>query len=71
MKTKKQLKEELRLEQQDLYVDCYFIADVNITTCGNCGGIILQKANKEGNVTCPHCLTEMEQSDTPDLFYNN
>ena len=41
---------------------------INITTCGNCGFVVLHKMEDEA-VTCPHCGTTSDPCDFPDLYY--
>lgn len=41
--------------------------NINITTCGNCGHIVLHKINTE-EISCEECGFTSEPCDFPDLF---
>ena len=42
----------------------------NVVTCGNCGDVVLHKIlNNIETIVCPHCITTMDISDMPDLYY--
>jgi len=55
--------------QIDLQKLCVEKAGVNITTCGNCGGVLLHHKNSHDVLFCYNCGMFMEKSDCPDLYY--
>lgn len=58
-------------KQQTEVIEQMQSAGFNVSTCGNCGDVILyNKEMKEADtVACPHCKREMAYSDNPDLYY--
>ena len=41
----------------------------NVVTCGNCGTVLLHKADETGAIECHNCLKTMDLSDCSDLYY--
>lgn len=42
----------------------------NVCTCGNCGHVVLLeiKESQTTDIVCPHCDTEADYCDFPDLY---
>lgn len=44
-------------------------SNINIVTCGSCGGIILEEIKEKETIHCHCCGYDGEPCDMPDLFY--
>lgn len=59
---------EKAIEKQRVMLETIQNQGFNIVYCGDCGKVFIHKM-VEGELTCPYCLTEMDQCDCTDLAY--
>lgn len=59
---------KLKLEQLKLAKEVIDKTNVNIVTCGNCGSVIMHKANAL-TITCYDCEFTSEPCDFPDFWF--
>lgn len=46
------------------------LAQVNVVSCGSCGGVFFEdKTTENDTLLCPHCAIKIESCACPDLFY--
>lgn len=58
---------QLSREQCSMAGQIIDAVEISIVTCGHCGSVFLSHYDEE-TFTCPHCLSELDPSDCPDLF---
>ena len=61
--------QNIKNEQLELFYEIQS-HNLNLVTCGSCGGIFIHRLAQE-ELLCPHCLNTSEPCDNGDLYFSN